>query len=94
MTPEEKEEQELLKVVADIKAEREEKRQIPTFSLTLWIIPRLAPENRPKLAETARRLEIQGRLKIGQTLNSTYMELIEAPEPPQQADLFQDQNND
>ena len=88
MTPEEKE---LLKVVTDIKAEREEKRQIPTFSLLVWVIPRLDPQNRAKCLENAQRLEKSGRLKIGKTINDTYLELVEAPAEPEQATLFPEQ---
>lgn len=84
-------EKELLEAVTAIKAEREEKRQIPTHSLLIWVIPRLKPQNRAKCLENAQRLEKLGRLKIGKTINDTYLELIEEPEPPQDGSLFPEQ---
>lgn len=85
MTPQEKE---LLEAVAAIKQERTEKRQIPTHSLLVWVIPRLQPQNRAKCLENARRLEKAGRLKIGKTINDTYLELLEEPQATEQATLF------
>lgn len=82
MTPEEKE---LLQAVAAIRAERAEKCQIPTFSLLVWVIPRLKPENRQNCLENARKLEKAGRVRIGRTINDYYIELLEEP---QQASLF------
>ena len=85
MTPREKE---LLEAVRAIRDERAEKGQIPTHSLLLWLKTRLAPENRDRCLETARKLEVRGLLKIGPTINDTYLELLEEPEQPVQASLF------
>lgn len=90
MTPEETE---LLEVVTAIKAEREEKRLIPTFAILKYVIPRLDPRNRAKCRETAQRLENLGRLKLGKTLNDEYLEIIETPTPAEQGDIFQNQES-
>ncbi len=90
MTPQQTE---LLQALEDIRRERTEKRRFPTFGLSVWVIPRLKPENRARLPETARELENLGRIRTGQTLNDIYYELLEEPQAPAST-LFPEQETD
>ncbi|MGN1126822.1 MAG: hypothetical protein ACI4RI_05220, partial [Ruminococcus sp.] len=63
--------------IREIKAEKIEKRILPDYALEIEILSRNKTMTVNQLHVQARMLSGAGRIKIGQTLNSTYYQLLE-----------------
>ena len=67
----------LIDIIRDIKAEKIEKRILPDYALEIEILSRNKTMTVNQLHVQARMLSGAGRIKIGQTLNSRYYQLLE-----------------
>lgn len=67
----------LIDIIREIKAEKIEKRILPDYALEIEILSRNKTMTVNQLHVQARMLSGAGRIKIGQTLNSRYYQLLE-----------------
>lgn len=67
----------LIDIIREIKAEKIEKRILPDYAIEIEILSRNKTMTVNQLHVQARMLSGAGRIKIGQTLNSRYYQLLE-----------------
>ena len=67
----------LIDIIREIKAEKIEKRILPDYALEIEILSRNKTMTVNQLHVQARMLFGAGRIKIGQTLNSRYYQLLD-----------------
>lgn len=70
----------LIDIIREIKAEKIEKLILPDYALEIEILSRNKTMTVNQLHIQARMLSGAGRIKIGQTLNSRYYQLLEENE--------------
>ena len=67
----------LIDIIREIKAEKIEKRILPDYALEIEILYRNKTMTVNQLHVQARMLSGAGKIKIGQTLNSRYYQLLD-----------------
>lgn len=67
----------LTDIIKEITAEKKARRILPDYALEIEILARCKTMTAAQLHVQARMLSGAGRIKIGQTLNSTYYQLLE-----------------
>lgn len=80
MTPEQTH---ILDAVARVRDDKRKNRRIPTFCLGVELSRNLGPERAQAARETLKELESEGLVRIGQTINDYYVEIIDPAESPE-----------
>ena len=82
MTPRE---QRFIDALAAVRDEKVKNRRIPTFTLETELSRHLTREDVATARETAEELKSRGLVRIGQTVNLTYYEILDPETSPEES---------
>ena len=80
MTPEQTH---ILDAVARVRDEKRKNRRIPTFCLGVELSRHFRTISAQEVRETLKELKSEGLVRIGQTINDYYVEIIDPAESPE-----------